>query len=119
MKTSLGTALVLGTVLLGVTSSTARAEEVCWVTVPFPFVVNGHEMPSGRYDVRTIDADPAIVTIDGMGHTRGHAMVSTIGEYGRGQANGKPALTFVRDGNQYRLSRVWENGDFAREVISR
>jgi hypothetical protein len=59
------------------------------------------------------------VTIDGIGHTKGHAMVSTIGEEGRGQADGKPALTFVRDGNQYRLSKVWENGDFARDVISR
>jgi hypothetical protein len=119
MKTSFGTALVLGTVLLGVSSSAARAEEVAWVTVPFPFVVNGQEMPSGRYDVRTIDANPAIVTIDGMGHTRGHAMISTIGEYGHGQANGKPALTFVRDGNQYRLSTVWESGNVAREVVSR
>lgn len=119
MRTSLGATLGLAVALLGFSSSTARAEEVCRITVPFPFVVNGHTLPSGRYDVRTADGNPAIVTIDGLGNTRAHAMVSTIAESGRAPSDGKPALTFVRKGDQYRLSTVWESSDYGHEIVIR
>jgi hypothetical protein len=118
MKTSLGTALVLGAVVLGLSPATARAEEVCRIAVPFPFVVHGQTLPSGRYDVRTADGDPGIVVIEGIGNTRGHAMVSTIPEYGPAPSQGKPALTFVRDGDQYQLTTVWESRDYGRDVIT-
>ena len=120
MKTSLGTTVVLGAMLLGVSPATARAEEVCRIAIPFPFVVHGQTLPSGRYDVRTDDGAPGIVVIDGIGDTRGRAMVSTIPEYGHAPSNNnKPALTFVRDGDQYQLTTVWERGDYGLDVIAR
>jgi hypothetical protein len=118
MKTSLGTTVVLGAMLLGVSPATARAEEVCRIAIPFPFVVHGQTLPSGQYDVRTDDGDPGIVMINGIGNTRAHAMASTIPEYGHAPSRNKPALTFVRDGDQYQLTTVWEGRDYGRDVIT-
>ena len=117
MKTSLGTTLVLGAMLLGLSPATARAEEVCRIAIPFPFVVHGQTLPSGRYDVRTDDTDPGIVVIDGIGNPKAHALVSTIPEYGLAPSRNQPALTFVRDGDHYQLTTVWESRDFGRDVV--
>ena len=117
MKTSLGTTLVLGAMLLGLSPATARAEEVCRIAIPFPFVVRGQTFPSGRYDVRTAEGDPGIVVIDGIDNTRAHAMVPTIPEYGPAPSQSKPALTFVRDGDRYQLTTVWESRDYGRDVV--
>jgi hypothetical protein len=108
--------IVFSTLLLALGAGSARAEELVVVTVPFPFVVNGHTLPAGHYDVRTEDQDHTIVTIVGTHGTRGQVMVPTIAEYGRNPAGPKPALTFVRHENAYQLSAVWESSDFAREV---
>ena len=65
MNTTLTTTVLFGTLLLGLSAGTARAEEVARVTVPFPFDVNGHTLPAGRYDVRIDDQNPAIVRSTG------------------------------------------------------
>jgi hypothetical protein len=119
MKKSLTTTMLLGTLLLLGHSTAARAEEVARVTVPFPFVVNGTTLPSGQYEIRTDDQTPGVVMIDGLTNTKVHAIVSTIPDYGRDPKGDKPALTFVRNGNEYRLLRVWESRDYGRDIVGR
>ena len=48
MKTSLAT-IILGAAVLGLSAGTAQAEELCRVSVPFHFTVNGHVLPEGQY----------------------------------------------------------------------
>jgi hypothetical protein len=87
--------------------------------VPFPFVVNGQTLPQGRYEVRIDEGAQGIVMIDGITNARAHAMVSTIPEYGRSPAHEMPALTFVRTEDGYRLSTIWENGEYGRDLVAR
>jgi hypothetical protein len=119
MKKSLTITMLLGTLLLLGHSTAARAEEVARVTVPFPFIVNGTTLPSGKYEIRRDDQVPGLVMIDGLTNTKVHAIVSTIPDYGRDPKGDKPALTFVRDGNEYRLSQVWESRNYGRDVLGR
>jgi hypothetical protein len=119
MNTTLTTTVLFGTLLLGLSASTARAGEVARVTVPFPFDVNGHTLPAGRYDVRIDDQNPAIVRIDGTTNHKLHAVVATtIPDYGRGPGD-NPTLTFVRKDNQYRLTTIWESRDYGRDIVHR
>jgi hypothetical protein len=119
MKRALTTTVLFGTILLGLSASTARAEDVAHVNVPFPFDVNGHVMPAGRYDVRIDDQNPAIVKIDGITNRKAHVVVATtIPDYGRGPSD-NPSLTFVRKENQYQLKTIWEGRDYGRDIVHR
>ena len=119
MKTTLTTTMLLGTFLLGLTASTARAEDVGRVMIPFAFDVNGRTLPAGRYEVRIDDQNPAIVKIDGITDHKVHAMVATtIPDYGRGPGD-KPTLTFVRKENQYELKTIWESRNYGRDIVHR
>jgi hypothetical protein len=108
--------IVFAAMLLTIGAGVAGAEELVVADVPFPFVVNGYTLPAGHYEVRTDDQDPSIITIVGTGSTRDHAIVLTNPKYGHDPAGENPALTFVRDENQYRLAAIWESSDYAREV---
>ena len=68
MKTSLAT-IILGAAVLGLSAGTAQAEELCRVSVPFQFSVNGHMLPAGQYLVWSDDQDPSVVTIEGITNT--------------------------------------------------
>ena len=116
MKTPHGMTMLAGVALLALTAGTARAEEIARVTVPFPFEANGEMLPSGQYDVRTDEQGSGIVMIEGIAATKAHAMLATIPDYRRTPGT-KPALTFVRDGDHYRLSSVWAAGDYGRDVV--
>lgn len=116
MRIQFRTLAVLGAMVLGLTAVPARAEEVARVKVPFPFVVHGRTLPAGQYEVRADDQDPSLLMLVGVNGTKAHAIVNTIGEYGRDPAGDNPALTFVRRENQYQLSAVWEASDYAREI---
>ncbi len=67
MRRNTVTALLGLAALLGFTSS-ARAEELARVTVPFPFVVNEEVLPAGQYDVRTDSGDASVLIF--RGHQR-------------------------------------------------
>lgn len=111
--------VLLGTLLLGVSAGTARAEETTRATLPFAFVVNGRTLPAGQYNVRISDDDPAVVMIDGISNPSAHAVVLTNPDYRSPRAGSAPELTFVRSGNQYRLATVWESGNYGRDVVAR
>jgi hypothetical protein len=108
--------LGLGAMLL-LSASAAGAEEVARVKVPFAFVVHGQTLPAGWYDVRTVQADPSVVIVEGHKDARLRAMVLTIADNEPGRPGDPPALTFVRREGQYALSVIHETGDYGREIL--
>ena len=116
MKRTVTSMMARAMLLLGC-ASTARADNVGRVTVPFAFDVNGRTLPAGRYRVSVDDQNPSIVKIDGITNHKDHAIVATtIPDYGRGPGD-KPALTFVRSENQYQLRTIWEGRDYGRDIV--
>jgi hypothetical protein len=118
MSSQLKTALVLGTMLVGLGAGSARADEIT-ANVPFPFTVNGHALPAGKYDVKTGEDSSSILLVQDVNERNAHVMVQTIGEYKRDPAGDKPVLSFVRDGDQYRLAAVWVSSGYGREIVGR
>lgn len=104
----------LALVFLGLHAGSARAEEVL-VKVPFPFVVGAVTLPAGQYLLQPAEIDPSVMTIRGMtGDHPSSAVVLTIPADGQDPAGERPALTFTRVENQYRLSTIWESGTEGR-----
>jgi hypothetical protein len=98
--------LAAACVLLGAGSARAATLEV---NVPFPFVVEGQTLPAGQY--RVMD-DGGIVQIRGERGTHVALNFMTTPANGHDPAGERPALTFTRHENQYRLSGIWESGDY-------
>jgi hypothetical protein len=116
MRTRLATAIGAA-LLLAAGASIASAAEVSRVTVPFPFEVNGQMLPAGRYEIRSDEANPTVVFIDGFDHAKNHAVVETMTD--NAMSRGKsPSVTFKRHGDVYQLSIV-DDGDVVRDVATR
>ena len=108
---------VLALVFLGLCAGSARAEELV-VKVPFPFVVHGQTLPAGDYVVQRFDnQDPSALLIRSKNlHDKLAAIVMTGTAGGQDPAGDKPALTFTRHENQYRLSTIWESRTDGRAI---
>jgi hypothetical protein len=114
MRAAIAKSLALTAVFLGLCAGSVHAEEMI-VKVPFAFVVRGQTLPAGEYVLQPVDQDPAVMVIRG-GHDN-HELaefVLTGPADGRDPAGDKPALTFTRVENQYRLSAIWESGTEGR-----
>ena len=101
--------LAAGAILL-CASGTAQASPstVLKAKVPFPFVVNGHELPAGMYRVQRDDmSSSSVLLIRGEGSNHSVAFLTATPDYGQDPAGSKPALTFKRRENEYRLASVW------------
>ena len=119
MQRVLSRATLLAAGLLALTGGTARAA-VIDVKVPFPFVVKGQQFPAGEYRLQRDQTDSSVVLIRGeKGNAAAAVFVLTTPAAGNDPAGDKPALTFNRYENQYRLSGIWEPGDQGREVSTR
>jgi hypothetical protein len=113
--------LVAGAILVGlVGTARASASNVLEVKVPFAFAVNGQILPAGKYMVERDDMSSSVLLIRGEGN-KNHmaAFVSTTPDGGHDPAGSRPALTFTRHENQYRLSSVWESANEGWDVGSR
>ena len=99
-------------VFLGMFVSSARAQEMFVVRVPFPFVVHGEQLPAGRYDV-TVDG--SVLLIRNADHGAG-VFATTFGAGGGDPAGDKPALVFVRHESDYVLSQIWESSTEGRAL---
>ena len=117
MKRSLVRGFIFGTMLVGLASIPASAEELARVSVAFPFLVNGRMLPAGQYDVRSDDQDPALLVIEGVDHPKAHAVVATIPDSRPDPFGDEPALTFVRKGGVWQLSEVWETSNDSRQIV--
>ena len=89
--------------------------------VPFPFVVNGQNFPAGKYMIQRDDtSSSSVLLIRGEGiHNHTSIFLSTTPDGGHDPAGSRPALTFKRHENQYRLASVWESGSRGWDVASR
>jgi hypothetical protein len=99
-------------VFLGMFVSSARAQEMFVVRVPFPFAVHGEQLAAGRYDV-TVDG--GVLMIRNADHGAG-VFATTFGAGGGDPAGDKPALVFVRHEGHYMLSQIWESSNEGRAL---
>ena len=116
MRNTVNKTWALAFAVFGLSAVSARAEEII-VNVPFPFVVEQQTMPAGKYVVETIGQDPSTMVIRGAnGVAKSSAIVLTTPAAGTDPAGEKPALTFTRDENHYRLSTIWESHSDGRTL---
>ncbi len=112
--------IVAGAVLVfagGVTN--ASASSIMEVKVPFPFMVNRQTFPAGEYRIDRGDTSTSILLIRDEHGKHAGMFAMTIPASGHDPAGWKPALTFKRSENQYRLTNVWESGNQGFTIINR
>ena len=123
MKSIFGKELILAGVLLLVGAGTARADmdTMLRTKVPFPFVVNGHTLPAGKYIIQRDELSRSILLIRGNEkNNAGGVFLATVPDGGHDPAGAfKPILTFRKVENQYRLTGVWNGDDEGFDVIGR
>jgi len=117
MRSIVTTAGLLAAALFTVAGS-AQASTID-VKVPFPFVVHGQTLPAGAYRVERDDADPSVVLIRSEKDKAATTVVLTSPAIGHDPAGDKPALTFTRVQNQYRLHDIWNSGTQGVEITNR
>ena len=107
-------AALLGAAFLLVAGGRAGAATVD-VNVPFPFLVEGHQLPAGHYRIERDDMDSSLVLIRGEKGNNAAVYVLTTPAAQRPRSS-KSVLTFSRYENQYRLSGIWNSAGDGREV---
>ena len=115
MRSLIGKAVVLAAVfvVLGVGSARASTMEV---KVPFPFVVQGRTLPAGQYRITN---DGGLVQFHGERGNQAVLYVLTTPASGQDPAGDRPALTFTRHENQYRLHDIWQSATYGLEPWNR
>ena len=121
MRSMLRIALVGATALVVTAVGTARADatEVAQAKVPFAFVVNGRTLPAGTYTVERDETQSSTLLMLRNGKNQQGTFVSTTPDCGRDPAGSRPTLSFRREGNQYRLTGIWETQGEGWDVVSR
>jgi hypothetical protein len=109
---------VFAVVFLGWFVTSAHAQGIITVKVPFPFVVDNETLPAGQYEIRVVEDMGAVMAIEGMNNRSG-TFALTMSAGGEDPADNQPSLVFTRDGNQYRLSQIWESRTDGRELSTR
>ena len=119
MRSTMRKSVLLAGVLLVFAGAKANASDSNFmeVKVPFSFVVKGQSFPAGQYRVE--EASGSALLLRGEKGNHSAAFVMTMRASGSDPAGTKPALTFTRHENQYRLSSVWESGADGWTVIDR
>ena len=106
MKTMMRYAIPVTAILLGAGARAQAGTPLMDAVVPFPFVVNGHTMPAGKYTVERDDVASSVLVLRGDGKHHPEVFIPTIQEETRPTARRQPTLTFERQGDHYRLAQV-------------
>src|SRR5262245_30261815 len=77
-------------------------------TIPFNFIVRGHEFPAGNYEVRLSDTADGVALIDNL-KSNVSMFTITIPAGGSDPAGEQPALVFDHRENRYVLAQIWES----------
>jgi hypothetical protein len=109
---------VFAAVLLGIFVSSAGAQGIVTVNIPFPFVVNHKAFPAGQYDIRNVTDAGSVVEIEGANH-QSAAFALTMPANGDDPVGDEPALVFTKVEHEYRLSQIWESSTVGRELAGR
>ena len=107
--------LVFAAVLLGFCVSTAHAQGMIIVKVPFPFVAGQKTFPAGQYEIRGIDAG-SVLAIKGMSDPSSFGFLITNSLSGYDPAGDQPSLVFTRSLNEYRLTQIWNSTSDGRQL---
>jgi hypothetical protein len=103
-------AMVLASAVAQAGPTTTRQE----VKVPFPFVVNGHEMPAGTYSVREDEEQGSALLIQGEGASI-FVLTSPVNSASAPQDT---SLVFTKDGDRYRLAEVWDDAGDGVAIVN-
>ena len=109
-------------VMLTAGASAQAADVLVKANVPFAFVVNGQNMPAGKYLIQRDENSPSTLLIRGDQKNNSHAsvFVLTIRDGGRQEPSGaKPAMIFKHSENTYQLASIWDAPDDGFDVLSR
>jgi hypothetical protein len=109
-------ASVCAAVVLGFGVSTAHAQGMMRVNVPFAFVVGQNQFAAGQYEIREIDGAANVIAIEGISDPSSFGFVLTNSAYGKDPAGDQPTLVFTRYENQYRLTQIWDSTTEGREL---
>jgi hypothetical protein len=109
------TSLMFAAVVLGLSATSARAQEVITVKVPFEFAVGQKQFPAGQYDISIGDPAGMVISIRDMDNGM-NAFALTNSASGFDPAGNQPALVFTKSQNEYRLSEIWESNMDGREL---
>ena len=107
--------LVFAAVLLGFCVSTAHAQGMIIVKVPFPFVAGQKTFPAGQYEIRGTDAG-TVLAIKGMSDLSSFGFVITNSLSGYDPAGDQPSLVFTRNLNEYQLTQIWNSTSEGRQL---
>lgn len=111
-----------GAMLLTVVGASAEpADVLVKANVPFAFVVNGQNMPAGKYVIQRDENSPSTLLIRGDQKDNSHAsvFVNTIRDGGQEPPNAKPTMIFKHSENTYQLASIWDAPDDGFDVLSR
>lgn len=110
-----------GAMLLCTGATVQAADTLVKANVPFAFVVNGQNMPAGKYLIQRDENMPSTLLIRGDQKTNSHAsvFVLTIRDGGQDPAGDKPVMTFKHVENTYQLASIWDSQDDGFDVLSR
>jgi hypothetical protein len=112
--------LTTGVMLLcAVGTAQASTTTVLRANVPFPFVVNGQNMPAGTYTVERDDMSRGILLVRQGQGKHAATFVSSIPDRKKDPAGSRAALTFTRYENEYRLANVWQADHEGWDVLAR
>ena len=105
--------------VLALTGSTAVAQtsvqRSAVVTVDFPFVVNGGDLPAGSY-LFQVEKDQVLVRSQ-SGPGKG-AMINVLTRLGRHDNDAEPELVFDKVGGKFLLSEIWFAGEDGYMLLS-
>ena len=106
MQTMMRYAIPVAAILLGAGGVAQAGTPMLEATVPFPFVVNGHDLPAGKYILERDDDAPSVLVLRGEGHNHKDLFVEAVYDERRDHLTTQPTLTFERQADHYRLVQV-------------
>ena len=121
MKSIGSTGVVFVGALLLCAGGAQAADTLVKANVPFAFVVNGQNMPAGKYVIQRDENSPSTLLIRGDQKNNIHAsiFVITIRDGRQDPAGDKPIMTFKHSENTYQLTGIWDSEDEGFDVLSR
>ena len=106
MKTMMRHATTVAAALLLGAGAAQAGTPMLEATVPFPFVVNGHTLPAGKYILERDDDAPSVLLLHGEGHNRAELFLEASYDEGHGHSADRPLLKFEHQADHYRLVQV-------------
>jgi hypothetical protein len=93
----------------GGTSACAQVTDTIDADIPFAFTINNKVLPAGHYAIRRVDSNPGIMQLRGPNDRVVKVFLTEDAEVAKEPKRSE--LIFDRIGDQYFLSRIFEEGN--------